>query len=146
MQNWVNYTLVIGGAVLIIVELMLGAATGFDLALLGISLAAGGGVGLLFGSTKVGLFSAGALAFLYLAVFRRWIKSRLTAPDQPSNVDALVGRAALVTVRIDVHQPGQVKVEDEIWRAILADGTTGAREPGQTVKVVSVDGVTLRIS
>jgi len=146
MKDWVNYSLVIGGGLLVIAELLLGAATGFDLALIGLCLAAGGGLGLLFGSTKVGLFAAGILSFLYLAVLRRWIRSRLSSPDLPSNVDALVGRTAVVTGRIAVNEPGRVKVEDEIWRAVLTDGITGTREPGQTVKVIAVEGVTLRVS
>lgn len=146
MKDWVNYSLVICGGLLIIAELILGAATGFDLALIGLCLAAGGGLGLLFGSTKVGLFSAGILSFLYLGVLRRRIRSRLSAPDRPSNVDALVGRTAVVTGRIGVNEAGRVKVEDEVWRAVLADGITETREPGQTVKVIAVEGVTLRVS
>jgi hypothetical protein len=47
--NWVNWLLVIGGIVCVIVELVLGAMTGFDLALIGGSLTIGGGIGLLLG-------------------------------------------------------------------------------------------------
>src|SRR5579864_1722935 len=39
--NWVNWLLVIGGIVCVIIELALGALTGFDLALVGGSLAVG---------------------------------------------------------------------------------------------------------
>ena len=58
MGNWLNWVLVIGGFVCVIIELALGALTGFDLALVGASLAAGGAVGILFGSANVGLLSA----------------------------------------------------------------------------------------
>jgi hypothetical protein len=44
--------------------------TGFDLALVGGSLAIGRGIGLLLGSEKIGLLAAGGLALIYLAVFR----------------------------------------------------------------------------
>ena len=64
MSNWVNWLLVIGGIVCVIIELALGALTGFDLALLGASLAVGGGIGLLAGSAKVSLFAAGAIRLL----------------------------------------------------------------------------------
>ena len=37
MGNWVNWLLVIGGIIFVIVELALGAMTGFDLALVGAS-------------------------------------------------------------------------------------------------------------
>lgn len=145
MRNWVNWMLVILGVVSIIAELVLGAITGFDLALIGISMAAGGALGLAFESTKVGLFSAGALAFVYLAFFRRWLRSKLTVKERPSNVDAVVGRAGVVTVRIAPHEPGQVKVGDEIWRAELVQSTDQARNPGETVRVESVEGVTLKV-
>ena len=145
MQNWVNWTLVIGGVVCIIAELLLGAVTGFDLALLGGSMVVGGAVGLAFGSTKVGLFATGALAFIYLAFFRRWLRQKLTVTSQPTNMDAVMGRTGVVTARIAPHTPGQIKVGDEIWRAELANEGAAAREPGEKVIVESVDGVTLKV-
>jgi membrane protein implicated in regulation of membrane protease activity len=143
--NWVNWLLIIGGIVCVIIELALGALTGFDLALLGASLAVGGAVGLLMGSAKIGLLAAGALALLYLAVFRSWLKKKLTVKDQASNVDAVVGKTGVVTRRIAVREPGMVKVGAEIWRAELASGDEFARDAGAVVVVQSVEGVTLRV-
>lgn len=145
MDNWLNWTLIGLGIVLVIVEVLLGAATGFDLALIGVSLVAGGGIGLAFASTKVGLFSAGALALVYLAFFRRMIRARLTSGGKPSNIDAIMGRSGVVLERIAPNAPGQVKVGDEIWRAVLESESGAPREPGQTVTVGSVDGVTLKV-
>lgn len=145
MGNWVNWLLVIGGIVCVIIELALGALTGFDLALLGASLAVGGGIGLLVGSGKIGLLAAGALALLYLAVFRSWLKTKLTVKDQASNVDAVVGKTGVVTKRIAVREPGMVKVGAEIWRAELAGGDDVVRDAGAVVVVQSVEGVTLRV-
>ena len=145
MRNWANWILVIGGVACVIAELFLGAVTGFDLALIGMSLAAGGGIGLWFASTKVGLFSAGALALVYLLFFRRLLRRQLTPKEQPTNVDAIMGRTAVVTVRIAAHVPGQVKVGDEIWRAELAGEEQPAHEPGDKVTVAGIDGVTLKV-
>jgi membrane protein implicated in regulation of membrane protease activity len=142
-RNWANYLLIAGGGVLIILELGLGAATGFDLALVGISLAAGGGLGLFFDSTKVGLFSAGGMALVYLAFFRQWIRTNLRTPNRPSNVDAIIGRSGIVTVRIGPDAAGQIKLGEEIWRAMLSSPSKQAREPGESVTVESIDGVTL---
>ena len=50
MGNWVNWSLVIAGIICVIIELAMGAMTGFDLALVGAALAVGGGIGLLTGS------------------------------------------------------------------------------------------------
>ena len=145
MNNSVNWILIITGAVAIVGEVILGAVTGFDLALLGVSLAAGGAVGLLFGSAEVGLFSAGALAFVYLAFLRRRIRSKLSAPNKATNVDAVIGRKALVTESIAPHGAGRVRVGDELWRAVLADEEAAPIQPGATVVVDSVEGVTLRV-
>ncbi len=145
MGNWVNWLLVIGGLICVIVELALGALTGFDLALLGASLAVGGGIGILAGSAKIGLLASGVLALLYLAVFRSWLKSKLTVRDQASNVDAVVGRTGVVTKRIAVREPGMVKVGAEIWRAELDGDDDVARDTGAVVVVQSIEGVTLRV-
>jgi membrane protein implicated in regulation of membrane protease activity len=144
MRNWVNWLLVGAGGILIIAEVILGAITGFDLALVGASLAAGGALGLAFGSTKVGLFASGALALVYLLFFRRWIKSKLAVGEKPTNVDALIGRTGVVLERLAAHTAGRVKVEGEIWRAELADAA-GERLPEDTVTVVKVEGVTLKV-
>jgi len=144
-QNWVNWTLVIGGGICIAAELMLGALTGFDLALLGGCLVLGGALGLGFASTKVGLFASGGLALVYVALFRNRLRQRLTSTEQPSNVDALVGRSGVVTGAIAQHSPGQVKVGDELWRAELAGPQDAPRKPGEVVTVAAVDGVTLKV-
>lgn len=147
MTNSVNWILIIAGALAIVAEVVLGVVTGFDLAIVGISLMVGGGLGLAFGSAKVGLFAAGAFAFLYLAFFRGRVKARLASPDRATNVDVVLGKTALVTERIAPHAPGIVRLGDELWRAALMDERPGAeaKEPGATVVVDSVEGVTLKV-
>jgi membrane-bound serine protease (ClpP class) len=144
LRNW-NWLLVFAGIGMIIVEVLLGAATGFDFALVGACLVLGGGAGLLFGSVKLGLATTAALAFIYIAFFRRYIRSKVTAAGKPSNVDAILGRTAVVTEPIAPHKPGQVRVGDELWRAALADGVTETRSAGESVRVETVDGVTLLV-
>jgi len=143
--NWLNWVLVIGGIVCVIIELALGALTGFDLALVGASLAAGGAVGILFGSANVGLLSAAGLALVYLALFRHWLKAKLTVKEHASNADAVMGKTGVVTKRIAARQPGMVKLGDEVWRAELANVEDPARETGAIVTVQSVEGVTLKV-
>jgi membrane protein implicated in regulation of membrane protease activity len=145
VTNSVNWILIIAGALAIVAEVVLGVVTGFDLAIMGLALMAGGGLGLAFGSAKVGLFAAGAFAFVYLAFFRRTVKSRLTGPNRPTNIDVVLGKTGLVTERIAPHAPGIVRVGDELWRAALADENAAAKEPGATVVVDSVEGVTLKV-
>ena len=145
MEGWVNWLLVIGGGICVIAELALGAVTGFDLALLGACLIIGGALGLVFASTKAGLFSAGALAFLYLGFFRSRLRRQLTSKARSTNVDAVVGRTGIVTAQIGPYGAGQVKVGDETWRAELAQPGDSPRNPGDTVTVQAVEGVTLRV-
>jgi membrane protein implicated in regulation of membrane protease activity len=143
--NWVNWLLVIVGIVCVIAELALGAVTGFDLALIGASLAAGGAVGFLARSETVGLIAAGGLALVYFAIFRSWLKSKLNVHVRSSNVDAVVGKTGVVTKRIAPRAPGMVKLGDEVWRAELARVEEAPCEAGATVTVESVEGVTLKV-
>jgi membrane protein implicated in regulation of membrane protease activity len=143
--NWVNWLLLIMGIVFVIVELLLGALTGFDLLLTGSCLAAGGIIGLLAQSERVGLISAAVLALLYFAFFRSWLRSKLHVKEQPSNVDAVVGKTGVVTKRIAPPEAGLVKIGSEEWRAELAQSGSAAREIGAEITVVSVEGVTLKV-
>jgi len=143
--NWVNWLLVIVGIVCVIIELALGALTGFDLALVGGSLTVGGIIGLFTGSAKIGLLAGGVLSFIYLVLFRRWLRAKLTVKDQPSNVDALVGKTGVVTQKIGAAEAGLVKVGSEVWRAELAQAGDGARDVGATVKIEAVEGVTIKV-
>lgn len=145
MGNWVNWLLIIVGIVCVIIELALGALTGFDLALVGGSLTVGGAIGLFTGSAEIGLLSGGILALVYLAVFRRWLRAKLTVKDQPTNVDALVGKSGIVTKKIAAAEAGLVKVGSEIWRAELTQAGDGTRDVGATVRIEAVEGVTIKV-
>ncbi len=145
MGNWVNWLLVIAGVLAVAAELTLGAITGFDLALVGASLVAGGAIGLLTKSWHAGLISAAIFALLYFALFRRWLKAKLHVSDRATNVDAVVGKMGVVTKRIGQRDCGIVKVGSEEWRAELAQPSDPAREIGADVKIISVEGVTLRV-
>ena len=146
MGNWVNWLLIIAGVLCIAGELALGALTGFDLALVGASLAVGGVVGLIAQSWQTGLASAAIFSLLYFALLRRWLKAKLRVKEQASNVDAVVGRTGVVTKRVGPsHDCGLVKVGSEEWRAELAQPDGTAREIGANVQIVSVEGVTLRV-
>jgi membrane protein implicated in regulation of membrane protease activity len=82
---------------------------------------------------------------VYLAIFRSWLRAKLTVKDQPTNVDALVGKSGIVTKKIAAAEAGMVKVGSEIWRAELAKADDTARDIGATVSIESVEGVTLKV-
>jgi membrane protein implicated in regulation of membrane protease activity len=140
-----NWLLIIAGALLILVEVALGGFAGFDLVLIGSSFVLGGAFGLMFHSVTVGLIVASALCVLYIAVGRRWVRDRFHRRSIESNVDGLIGERGIVTVRVAEHAPGQIRVHDEVWRAVPVAGSSGPFEPGAIVTVQGVDGVTLQV-
>jgi membrane protein implicated in regulation of membrane protease activity len=142
--DW-NWVLLIVGALLVLIEVSLGGFAGFDLVLIGSAFVIGGAVGLMLQNPVAGFLIASVLCVLYIALGRRWVRDRMAARHTASNVDALVGQKGLVLARIAPHQPGQVKVRDEIWRAVSAADATAAYEPGAEVTVAGVDGVTLQV-
>lgn len=143
-MNW-NWLLVIGGAVLILIEIALGGFAGFDLVLIGSAFVVGGGLGFAFGSATAGYVLSAVLCVAYIVVGRNWVRHRLHARDVPSNTDALVGRRGLVLERVGRHAAGQVKIDGQIWRAIPAAGAGEVIEAGTEVTVTGVDGVTVEV-
>jgi membrane protein implicated in regulation of membrane protease activity len=143
-MNW-NWVLIVAGAVMVLVEVALGGFAGFDLVLIGSSFVLGGALGLMLGNAAVGLITASALCLLYIAAGRRWMRARLKRPGVRTNTDALIGQRALVVQAVAAHQPGQVRLRDEVWRARPAADEPGTLEAGSEVTVEGVDGVTLLV-
>ena len=137
------WALIIGGALLVLVEVALGGFAGFDLVLIGSCCILGGLAGLLAGNTTAALVLASVLGVLYIAAGRRWVRQRIHRTHTPTNIDALIGQRGLVTAALSAHAPGQVRVRDEIWRARPAEGQPDTVEAGAEVVVERVDGVTL---
>jgi membrane protein implicated in regulation of membrane protease activity len=142
--DW-TWLLILVGAVLVLVEVALGGFAGFDLVLIGSTFVLGGIVGLATGSPGVAYATAAVLGVVYIGVGRRLVRERLAVSRKhASNVDALLGKQGVVQARIGAHEPGMVKVDDEVWRALPTTGT-GPFETGALVTIASVDGVTLLV-
>ena len=142
--DW-GWVLIISGALLILIEVALGGFAGFDLVLIGSAIMTGGAVGKWMHDTRLGLIVASVLCGVYILIGRRWVRSKLKVRHTASNVDAVLGRPALVTERIDTHHAGQVRVRDEVWRALPSAGTVVPIEPGTEVTIDGLDGVTLLV-
>lgn len=149
MNPVINWGLIVAGAILIMVEVLLGAISGFDFLLIGSAILLGGVLGLLTHSSAIGLAAGGILSILYLLVGRRRVRNRLRRPGIPSNTDAVLGRTALVVTEITARQAGQIQLEGEEWRALpdlgsIEDPPGGEiRFPaGASVRVSRIDGVT----
>lgn len=143
MPEWVRETqwlLWVGGALVLgLLEL---TSLDFVFAMLvGGALAAGLAAGLGFSFTVQAFVFAG-VSVVGLVVVRPFMKrwADRSAPDQPTNVDALTGRYALTLTDVD-DRSGQVKLAGDTWSARAAD--RGARITADTdVVVVRIDGAT----
>ncbi|HET6372377.1 MAG TPA: NfeD family protein [Candidatus Polarisedimenticolia bacterium] len=145
MTTFWNWTLILSGATLILIEVALGGFAGFDLVLIGSAFVVGGAIGLAFHHVYLGLFISGVLCAAYILGGRRYVKAKIHVKGVESNADAVVGQRGVVLARIAPHQAGRVRVKDEEWRAALAEETAGAIAEGAEITVAGVDGVTLLV-
>lgn len=136
-----NYLLIFLGIGLVILEIILGALSGFDLFLVGIILILAGGIGIFTQNFILALLTIFLASFLYIFGGRRFIKSKLAIETKATNIDKLIGRKGLVIKKISPQKPGQVEIEGEIWRAEAEKEI----EKGKEVIVKGVSGVTLRV-
>lgn len=133
--------LIILGILAIILEIILGAATGFELLILGIAFIIGGGVGMLTGSMMIAIVTIIFLIIAYIFFGRKMIKQALHITTSKTNIDSIIGKQGVVIVPINLDEPGQIKYEGEIWRAESEKDIA----KGKKVKIISVSGVTLKV-
>ena len=133
--------LIILGIFAIIVEIIIGAATGFELLILGVLFIIGGGVGMITGSMMVAVSVIVVLTLGHILFARQMIKQTLHITTTKTNTDSIIGRVAKVVTPIDPDESGQVKIEGEIWRAEA--GKPIAK--GKKVTIQSVSGVTVKV-
>lgn len=83
------------------------------------------------------------LTFIFLRpVVIRWLDRK--SKDVKTNADALVGRRAVVSERIDAAQhSGRVAVDGDDWKAVTADGSV--IEKGTEVEIVKLDSIILTV-
>ena len=91
--------------------------------------------------TQVAALAGGTVASL--ALLRPFLLRRFQRGHVRTNMDALIGKTAIVTQRIGPQGMGRLMVEGEDWRAMSLDDA--AVEPGTRVIVVEVDGTTLKV-
>ncbi len=136
-----NTILIILGFGAIIIEVLLGAATGFDLLLIGLIFIISGVIGNLTGIFSLALVSIAILSFLYIFIGRTFVKQKLSIKTTAMGVNALMGKTGTVVKKITTNNPGQIKVEGEVWRA----ESSKSIDEGREVVVQSVSGVTLKV-
>jgi membrane-bound serine protease (ClpP class) len=147
--NWIGVALIVLGAALFIAE---AHAPGFGLLALGGLLAFVAGSWLLFasptgvsrstsgGGVSLWLIALGALAVsgYFLIVLRAVLRARHL--PYVTGAEALLGQEGVATS--DLALRGTVRVSGEDWSAVAEAGPISA---GETVEVLGVEGLTLRV-
>ena len=83
-----------------------------------------------------------ATSIAMLAVVRPGLTRRLhTGPDLVLGPATLIGKQTVTPVRLSAHEPGQLKIDGELWRAEPYDSLL-VIEPGETVEVLKIKGAT----
>lgn len=105
------------------------------------ALAAGLGAGLTW---QIIIFAVvSLLTFIFLRPFMLKFMDR-KSKDVKTNVDALIGRKAVVSERIDAsQQTGRVAVDGDDWKAVSENGEI--IEKGSAVEIVSRDSIILTV-
>ena len=105
------------------------------------ALAAGLGLNLTW---QIVIFAvASLLIFIFLRPFMLKFLDR-KSKDVKTNADALLGRKAIVSERIDAAQhTGRVAIDGDDWKAVSADGAV--IETGTEVTIVKMDSIILTV-
>ena len=88
---------------------------------------------------QIGLFVV--VSVILLPLTRRFAKKITKAPPELSNVDRMIGQAALVVNEIDPDTGGKVRFEGEVWMAVAEEKI----EAQAKVEIVSVSGTRVKV-
>ena len=129
------------GLLMILLELIVGVATGLDLVFLGSAFIIGGLVTWPFHSWVLTLILTLLICIAYLALGRRYVHRWAATRKEKTNIDAIIGRQGIVLQSITPGVNGLVKVGNEEWRARAEDSI----EKGEMIVVIAISGVTLNV-
>lgn len=137
LDQWLWVIFVVGGLLMVLLELVIGG--GLDLAIIGSIMIVGGAATGWVHSWYITAICAIALSTVYIAFGRKYIHKRRWAWGTETNIDALIGKSAVVKRRIAKNIDGMIKVGNEEWRARAEEDI----EEGEEVVVAGVTGATL---
>lgn len=98
-------------------------------------------VSLLGGHWLIQIITFLAVSVLLLYFTKPLAVKKLKIGTEKTNVDALIGETAIVTLEISPYNTGQVKVRGHIWTAISEK--SGSIKEGTEVEILGVQGVKL---
>ncbi len=136
---WLWLIFVIVGLLLVLLELIVGVETGFDLVFIGSAFILGGLITWPFNSWLLTLIVTSLICIAYVVIGRRYIHERMAVGKTKTNIDAIIGRQGIVLKSIAKNVDGRVKVGNEQWRARAEEDI----KEGEEIVVTSVSGSTL---
>jgi len=137
--DWLWLVFVIVGLLFVLLELIVGVETGFDLVFTGSAFILGGLVTWPFHSWLLTVIVTSIICVAYVALGRRYVHRWTTVSKAKTNIDAIIGRQGIVLKSIAKNVDGLVKVGNEQWRARAEEDI----KKGEEIVVTSVSGVTL---
>lgn len=101
-------------------------------------------INLFLKDTYIGIQVAAFAVISIIAIFllRPIIKKKINNEKIPTNVDALIGKTAVVTNPISENFPGSIKIEGIEWSAICKESSY---DVGDLVEIVEIKGNTILI-
>ena len=136
---WLWLVFVIVGLLLVLLELIVGVETGFDLVFIGSVFIVGGLASWPFHSWLLTVIVTSIICIAYVAIGRRYVHRWTAVSKAKTNIDAIIGRQGIVLKNIARNIDGRVRVGSERWRARAEEDI---RE-GDEIVVTSVSGATL---
>jgi len=136
---WLWLIFVIVGLLLVLLELIVGVETGFDLVFIGSAFILGGLATWPAQSWILTLIITSVICVAYVAIGRRYVHRWTQVRKARTNIDAIIGKQGIVLKSIARYADGLVKVGNEQWRGRAEEDI----EQGEEIVVNSISGVTL---
>jgi len=136
---WLWLVFIIVGLLLILLELIIGVETGFDLVFIGSAFVVGGLASWPFHSWLLTVIVTSLICIAYVAIGRRYTRRWTVVSKARTNIDTIIGRQGIVLKSIARNVDGRVRVGSEQWRARAEEDI---RE-GDEIIVTDVSGATL---
>ena len=140
-DSWLWLVFAVVGLLFVLLELIVGVETGFDLVIIGSAFIIGGLATYPAHSWLVTVIVTSIICIAYVALGRRYVHRWAQVKKARTNIDAIIGRRGIVLRSIARNVDGLVKVGNEQWRARAEEDI----EKGDEIVVASVSGVTLNV-
>ncbi len=140
-DSWLWLIFVIIGLAFIILELLVGVDTGYDLVFLGSALIIGGLITWPFYSWIITLIVTAAICAVYVVLGRKYINRWRLTKEEKTNIDTIINKKGIVLRNISKNSFGLVKIDNEKWRARASEDI----KPGEEVVVTGIKGVTITV-